>query len=133
MPTLAEKISIMQAALNGRPIEYKSRSYPKWCKSNDPTGLHWDWSSLDYRVAPTKTQDTMDWSQVSDDYKFGARDPDGKAFLYTERPTKGKNEWVPANNSKSFMITDMDGTPRLKGYIKGTTPWDESLIERPRT
>jgi len=45
--TLSEKIAVMQAALEGRPIERKPHGWRTWLPVEHPK---WDWSLFDYRV-----------------------------------------------------------------------------------
>lgn len=54
MKTLAEKIAIMQAALEGKKIRYtyadKTRS--EWRLAKVAENLGWDWVLFDYEVVP---------------------------------------------------------------------------------
>lgn len=52
MSDLAYKISVMQAALEGKKIEYRNAgSDNPWCHyPNEP--LVWNWPHVEYRIAP---------------------------------------------------------------------------------
>ena len=49
MKTLKEKIEVMQAALDGKPIEFWSETKCQWMKTNPPA---FQWADVDYRVQP---------------------------------------------------------------------------------
>jgi len=59
MKTLAEKIKVMQAALDGKEIEILSCS-DNWVQSNAQT---WDWCNNDYRI---KQEPVEFWVNVHD-------------------------------------------------------------------
>lgn len=133
MPTLAEKIAIMQAALDGEPIQYRPRNCINWYSSKMSSHLSWDWGVNEYRIAPPKPQpDTFDWSVFPENFKFIAREPDGQAFAYEVKPVKTDSTWAHVEGD-TFAITNRHGTPRLTAYTRGNLPWDQSLIERPRS
>lgn len=50
MKTLKEKIEVMQAALDGKPIEFWSETKFQWMITNPP---EFQWADIDYRVQPT--------------------------------------------------------------------------------
>ena len=53
--TLGYMIEVMQAARDGKPIQFKMRHDTNWTP-NKPgegaTGLCWSWADTDYRIAP---------------------------------------------------------------------------------
>lgn len=51
MSTLAEKIAVMQAAADGKDIEYRNISAGLWAPASTP---QWNWTSKDYRVKPAE-------------------------------------------------------------------------------
>lgn len=66
--TLEEKIAIMQAYLNGKPIEVKISGLNKWelIYGREP---NWNWGDTDYRVKePTKP--SINWDHISKSYKY---------------------------------------------------------------
>lgn len=48
MKTTEEKIEVMKAFVQGRPIEYSFDGETDWSLIKDPD---WDWSEFDYRIA----------------------------------------------------------------------------------
>ena len=51
--TLDEMIAVMQAAREGKKIEYRVYKEEKWYEHSHP---EWDWTSYDYRVAPEQPE-----------------------------------------------------------------------------
>lgn len=133
MSTLAEKIAIMQAALDGEPIQYRPHTSNDWYTSKMPLQLSWDWFVNEYRIAPPKLRpDTFDWSVLPENFKFIAREPDGQVFAYEVKPVKTDITWSHIDGD-TFAITNRHGTPRLTAYTRGNLPWGKSMIERPRS
>lgn len=57
MKTLKEKIKVMQAALDGKEIEYRNYPYDErhtwsWSSFVGNGGLVWNWPNVDYRIKP---------------------------------------------------------------------------------
>jgi hypothetical protein len=50
MTTTAEKIAVMQAYMDGKPIEYRLALREKWNIATDPG---WNWANTEYRIAKT--------------------------------------------------------------------------------
>ena len=50
--TLKEKIEVMQAALDGKEIEYKNCASNKWNKCSEPEMNFEYWGCGDYRIKP---------------------------------------------------------------------------------
>lgn len=52
------KIAVMQAFVDGKPIEYKYRHDQKdpWERNDNPG---WEWAHIDYRVAPPKPREVF--------------------------------------------------------------------------
>lgn len=129
MSTTAEKIAIMQAFLDGQPVEFKTLLNHHWhpldCKEPG-----WDWSNLNYRIKPM-IPDFIDWSQVDPAFNFIARSKRGYIYLFKMRPRippKG-NFWAASDS-----IINCIGGPNFNlfsSFKLGDTPWDQSLIERP--
>ncbi len=46
---LKYKISVMQAALEGKPIQVQAGGFGEWIDTKNP---HWIWNSNNYRVKP---------------------------------------------------------------------------------
>ena len=52
MKTLEEKIAVMQAAADGKQIQYYSGIYNEWEDVHWMDSLVWNWLDCDYRVKP---------------------------------------------------------------------------------
>jgi hypothetical protein len=102
--------------------------------------LEWDeegctWAEYDgcefrhdqaYRLAPEPvTRDSVDWSHVAEGWSYMARNEDGVAFLYVEKPEVREHQWAMLVSGKC-RTDDV-----LASYKRGTVPWDQSLIVRP--
>ena len=124
MKTLEEKIKVMQAALEGKPIEFLG-SCDDWRPMNTACAV-WNWYSCDYRIA-LGHPDEIDWSAIEENWKYMARDKDGMVRLYESTPVKdcSLKRWCGGSSFRRI-----DGL--IKGiYKRGDRPWGESLIERP--
>lgn len=78
LPHLREQIAVMQAFLDGKPIECNWRTSPPhhWGSCDDPI---WDWEDRDYRVAPSPLDDLRVPREWRDWRKEGRRPiPDDK-------------------------------------------------------
>lgn len=123
------RMAIMEAYLEGAPIEIKGLDHDpnKWFPLS---GTQFDnWADYDYRVKPDEEiaaePDIIDWAQVSDKYKYMARDSSGDAYLYLYEP-----ELV--NNCYWFCEDDNPVKADVfASYKKGDVSWDNSLVERP--
>lgn len=121
MSTTVEKIAVMQAWEDGKPIEVRRRSGDDWVTVKRPIETPiWDWSLYDYRIAqPSKPG--IDWSHVAPEYKWMARDLSGRVYLYPRKPYPSSGAWfesgyVPASAFASARPGDCD--------------WRESLVSR---
>jgi len=82
-------------------------------------------AGLSMRFEAKKTKPSIDWSHVSPEYKWLARDEDGLSYLYIEKPECGKSMWM-------VMVTkDCIEIKGFKSYKAGTCDWKDSLVERP--
>ena len=115
--TREEKLKLMAAWVDGKTIQFNSNSGSGWGRIGHPTWL----SDCEYRIALEK--DYIDWSHVSPEFKFLARDADGTSFLYSHRPEKGIEHWC----FKEGVGVKLKG---FASYKKGTIEWDESLLAR---
>lgn len=128
--TTREMIEVMEAFERGESIECKLFPHvdkDSWVLLLDEPS--WDWSAVDYRVAPTP--DSIDWSHVSSEYKYMARDKSGDIFLYSKRPRLEEFIWHPHNCIACCLQTGGSKINPFSSYKKGTVSWDESLVERP--
>lgn len=125
MKSLKEKISVMQAADSGKAIQYKPHGGMVWIDCNKPV---FDWFSQDYRVKPA-TPDYIDWSAVKSEFKHMARDEDGKAFVFTIKPTVGFKQWNNVDESGNIGIA-IQVDRLISSYAAGDSEWTESLVSR---
>lgn len=73
------------------------------------------------------TKDSIDWSHVHERYKWMARDSDGDAIIFENKPcipTRYSRFWSPDGK---FVFAD-----DYASYKQGTCDWRESLVERPK-
>ena len=59
------RIEVMQAAEEGKGLEYKVRAFGDWLECNSPI---WDWDECDYRVKP-KPREV--WVNCYNGYMYG--------------------------------------------------------------
>lgn len=111
---MKELLPIIQAYCDGAEVEVKN-SDNKWNSCKDPY-FYW---YLEYRIK--QTPDTIDWSHVHKDYKFMARNMNGRAYFHTQRPDKKANRF---NSMHSAAVSQ-------SSYKQGTVSWEDSLVERP--
>lgn len=118
--TIREMIEVMDAFERGEKIEWRSRHYDWIPCASAPS---WSWADTDYRIAPA-IPDYIDWSHVSEEYRFLARDKDGRNWLYERRPGKLDEAWASSGGNLA--------SPAIFASLKiGNVPWDQSLVERP--
>lgn len=110
-----EKLELLTAWVDGVPIEYLD-SFDVWVESNHPV-----WGGTYYRVKPV-VQDSINWSHVHEDFKYMARDGDGRVFLYKANPYRSETTW-------SFV--GYQAASPFSSYKRGDTDWKDSLVCRP--
>lgn len=116
-----EMIAVMQAYVDGKPIESQSRGAEHWYSSG--TGLPiWDWGDCDYRIATTP--DSINWDHVSPEWKYMARDNSGGAWLHKDKPKL---------TSLQIWEGNYDPIPcfHFSSYVRGNVDWKDSLVKRP--
>lgn len=114
-------IEVMQAYVDGEGVEFGSNG--EWLKCSNPT---WQWAHYDYRIAPSATPDTIDWSHVALEFKYMARARGGWVGLYTDKPfVEGGGQW----NYSIGKAANVSGV--MSSYRKGTVDWKDSLVIRP--
>lgn len=116
---LKEAIAVMQAAYDGKEIEYRHKKNDYWDLLESLP--NWDWYSNEYRVAIEKP--SINWDHVSETFIALAIDQDGDAFLCTAIPNKEKQFWgVDGDYQSAFTFAS---------FKPGNTSWETSLIYRP--
>ena len=81
----AYKIKVMQAYLEGKPIEFVNRyeNWEVWQGDREPM---WNWANSIYRVKePTKP--SINWDEVSEEYNWLACDKNGVGNLFETQPS----------------------------------------------
>jgi hypothetical protein len=115
--TTAEKGELLLAHHEGKRIEILCGEL--WTKAA-PTWAEWKI----YRIAPEPlVPDSINWDHVAPEWKWLARDENGKAYLFAEKPRMVRTEWIScpaASHASSFA-----------SYRRGTVDWRDSLVIRP--
>ena len=71
------------------------------------------------------TKPSIDWEHVHKDFKFLAKDIDGNAFLYWEKPV------LVLSGGWQITQGDCAEAHQFASYTSGTCDWQDSLVERP--
>ena len=74
-------------------------------------------------IVKAVTKPSIDWSQVSPEYKYLAQDSNGKGYLCGENPHCMAFAWS--------MESPYIRATTFTSYVPGTCDWKDSLIERP--
>lgn len=123
MQSVQERIEIMQAWLDGKRVQWKSRVDGSW---NDMLGYEnpdFSFDARQYRIAPPEP-DFIDWSHVADKWKWLARDANGEAWLYDNEPEcRHISSWGGRGNCIRAS--------EFASYRNGGADWRESLFARP--
>lgn len=114
-------IEVMQAYVDGKEIEYKPSSIGFWRITENPG---WYWDDWDYRIAETKTPDSINWDHVAPEFKYMARDAWGEVWLYKDKPEMHNRIWYLDD---TIMV---EATSHVS-CVRGTVDWKDSLVIRP--
>lgn len=119
---------VLHALLYGYEVEvFRSEPLNTWETVDnmcfDTQYLDDEVTSGKYRIAPTKP--SIDWTQVCDKYNYLARDKDGLASLYQNKPSLHLKWWYGSTGEGDSALTH-------KSYKSGTCCWKDSLVERPK-
>jgi hypothetical protein len=121
MKTTAEMIEVMQAYLDGRPIEICKLGLTQY-----EVGIPiWDWVRFDYRISLTKP--SIDWAHVAWNYMYMATNDNGITLLFQDKPYIIRSinpTWV-----SSCAAISVAG---FKSFAPGNCDWIDSLVERPK-
>ena len=115
MKTTAEKIAVMQAFVDGKPIEYVLLGCSEWFIIEDPC---FDWKRYDYRIAVTKPSINPD--HVAYNFKWMFTLKNGSTFLSDKEPILKEYSWNPEG---SVICAE-----HFKSFIPGTCDWKDSLV-----
>lgn len=126
MKALAEQIKVMQACLDGKPIECKY--YQNDSDECFAAGRLFDWLNEDYRVKEVPvTKPPINWDHVHPDFKWIATDKDGQTYLYSEKPV------IRFDSCWNIHVCGMSVDARhFQSLVPGTCDWRDSLVERPK-
>lgn len=121
--TKQEKLALFEAWLDGKEIEVARHQRPDfWATAPEPA---WMTSSC-YRVKSVPlTKPSIDWSAVSKEYKYLARDSSGEGYLYNEISS------FQRIGIKCWYGLNATSVNPFKSYVQGTCDWTDSLIQRP--
>ena len=74
-------------------------------------------------IVKAVTKPSIDWSHVSEDFKYLAMDNGGLHHLFTEKPLQATLEWVTHH---PYVFAG-----HFASFTPGTCDWKDSLVERP--
>lgn len=121
-PALLSNDEFDALGAHGGPYE-KLTSYG-WVRV-DPETVHRQFP-LVVRVKPAPlTKPSIDWSQLSQNWRFLARDENGSGWIFTHRPAPEEDFW----NTYEGDCQRIDKI--LVSWNPGTCKWLDSLVERP--
>ena len=116
----SEIAALVRAQVAGKRIQYAD---PRSLVFVD-IGSRPAWSpKLVYRIAPEPLiPDSINWEHVAPEFKWMARDEDGRAYMFREEPRLERNEWV-SSPAGSLAVS-------FASYRRGTVDWRDSLVRR---
>lgn len=123
MKTTQEMLKVMQSFVDGKKLEWRSSMFPEWQETENPS---WEWSHLDYRIKQVSPL-IIPWDAIKPEYKWAAKDADGKIHLYAVKPSKYVDTWGDGiSQFDYFEIPDW-----LNTQDTDSIDWKDSLVERP--
>ncbi len=122
MSDIDTMIAVMQAYADGAKIEQRELGDPTLTWEGTAIPL-WNWARFRFRIAVTKP--SVDWSCVSDEFKFLATDASGRTFLYSKEPAADEVTKVWYSPGSSICTADI-----LASFRKGNCPWQDSVVKR---
>lgn len=70
---------------------------------------------------------SINWGEVSEEYKWLAVDFDGRAYLYKDKPSHAfRSDYWVSNGTGHCGLANV-----FTSYKRGNVPWDQSLVQRP--
>jgi hypothetical protein len=117
----AEKMELLEAWLDGKKIEHMVRA-DLWVDSGRPTWAQY----CAYRIKPkpASTKPSIDWSAVSEKFKYLAKDDEGSLYLYTHKPEPLGYVW-------RSRVCRAVSAEQFASASHGTCDWKDSLVKRP--
>lgn len=116
-----DKIKVMQAYIDGRPIEYRNKSTDSWWSA--PKIPSWNWYEYDYRIILIPY--SINWEHVGPEFKYLAADKNGDVYLYTSEPSITAYDTYWSDGGAQAHAT------AFVSLVIGNVDWTKSLIERP--
>jgi len=114
-------IKIVEAWLDGSPLEYYDSLIDTWVKSLDPVLAKFSV----YRVERTYPQPP--WDVIDEEWQWFAIDNDGARYFYEKEPARFADEWGP---STPESMPDCEGSTLLV-FPLGNCDWTNSKVKRP--
>ena len=74
-------------------------------------------------IVKAVTKPSIDWTHVSEDFKYLAMDESGLHHLFTEKPLRGTLQWC---TNHPFICAE-----HFTSFTPGTCDWKDSLVKRP--
>lgn len=120
---------LIQAQIDGLTVQYWDYSEGgKWADYQTTmqiplNSLYNVIDSKTFRIKPSKP--SIDWSHVSDEFNYLARDKEGLVYLYGDKPKITEYDW--------WFVDDVEfvSASAFKSIEIGNCDWTESLVERP--
>ena len=118
---------LMKVLADGHTVEVQSVIDDRWITIKEfPFKVYKldDELRFKHRIKPTKP--SIDWSQVSDEFNYLARDKEGLVYLYGNKPKITEYDW--------WFVDDVEfvSASAFKSVEIGNCDWTESLVERPK-
>lgn len=109
MKTTAEKIAVMQAEVEGKPIQRKwTHPGSRDCEWQDIAGVGaeplWDWPNFDYRVKPESRRFWV--TTVTGQWAFGPS-PADKHYRVVHTSKKDADEWGSRNHCLQYETIEV--------------------------
>lgn len=120
-----EKIAVMQAYVDGKPIEGRQHDRAWVTFGGEP---EWDWVDWDYRVK-SLAQDVIPWDAITDEFICSARDEDGTVVIATH-PLVPNTDGKWACDAMEAVFLE-DAKRFFNGFERGEVGWRDSLQYRP--
>ena len=74
-------------------------------------------------IVKAVTKPTIDWSHVSEHFKYLAMDSGGLHHLFAEKPERSSREWTTC---ELYIYAE-----HFASFVPGTCDWKDSLVKRP--
>ena len=74
-------------------------------------------------IVKAVTKPSIDWSHVSESFKYLVQDEDGGCWLTKDRPTATPISWAGGDTVRNAS--------HFASLVPGTCDWKDSLVERP--